>query len=221
MKKLTALMAAALMLCGCSNVSSTVETPDAGDMSGMYIEQAQLNEDEENIIRLLGMEDSGLICDFAADEDIKSVHITIYKYNENEKDWEEYTRDSRLFSDAEGRIALTYDDMENGVKTSFQSESDKGSTEFYPDTSEKYDTGCIKVKLSTRVDMQYNEEIPVAIQVYTGDEGPSSVGLESFFEPGTLEGCEGAYVVTLEFSDMKLDEYRDYKGLEEQEQRTL
>ena len=239
MKKFTMLLAVMLLISGCTTSSDTVEekpetnmeqgqtdentggeSQDKGDADGkdeknvdMYIEPAQLNEDEGNILDLIGIDNDGLICDFAVDENVESVYITVYKYKDGT--WKEYTRDSRLFGDEEGRIALVYEDMGNGMRVSFQSENDRGNTEFYPDTEDIYDAGRMQSKLNVRKTVEYNEEIPVAIQVYTGDEGPSSVGLESFFEPESLKGCEDAYVITLEFSDLNLDEHRKMKESEE------
>lgn len=234
MKKFAIFVASLMLLSGCSAVSDTVKTeekpetnteqdmPEKNDGQGkteetaseMYIEQAQLNEDEKNILSLMDVKNNGVICDFAVDENVESVHITVYKYKDGE--WKEYTRDSRLFSDTEGRIGLAYEDMGNGMKTSFQSEHDKGSNEFYPDTEDVYSTGRMQTTLNTRTSVKYNEEIPVGIQVYTGDKGPSSVSLESFYEPETLNGCEAAYAVTVEFSDLNLDEHRKMEESEAQ-----
>ncbi len=243
MKKFTVLMALLILLSGCSAASDTIKTEEKTEVSSgqdnteknedgvkqeelnektseMYVEQSQLNDDEEDILELMGIDNSGLICDFAVDENVKSVHISVYKYDNGQ--WKEYTRDSRLFGDTDGRIAFIYEDMGNGMKISFQSENDRGSTEFYPDTEDIYSSGCMQAKINTRKSIEYNEEIPVAIQVYAGDSGPSSVGLESFFEPETLNGCEDAYVVTVEFSDMKLDEHRDNEEVKEKQmQRAL
>lgn len=235
MKKFAFFVASLMLLSGCSAVGDKVKTEEknettteqdmpeenTGDDQGktdetsseMYIEQAQLNDDEKNILSLMDVKNNGVICDFVVDENVESVYITVYKYKDGA--WKEYTRDSRLFADTEGRIGLAYEDMGNGMKTSFQGEHDNGSTEFYPDTEDIYNTGRMQSTLNTRETVEYNKEIPVAIQVYTGDNGPSSVGLESFFEPDTLSGCADAYAVTIEFSDLSLDEHRKMEESEE------
>ena len=112
MKKFAIFVASLMLLSGCSAVSDTVKTeekpetnteqdmPEENDGQGkteetaseMYIEQAQLNEDEKNILSLMDVKNNGVICDFAVDENVESVHITVYKYKDGE--WKHHSRAS-------------------------------------------------------------------------------------------------------------------------------
>ena len=79
MKKLIVLVLAIvglLSMVGCSDLEKTV--------GKMYIEPAQLTEEEEKIAVLLGLDTQQKIYDFVLDETVQSIQVNTYRLIDGE-----------------------------------------------------------------------------------------------------------------------------------------
>ena len=94
------MMVGIVSMVGCSDAPKTAEK--------MYIEPAQLTEEEEKIAALLGLNTKQRIFDFELDETVQSIQVNTYRLLDGE--WKlETGGGGQAFSDTEGRIALDFD----------------------------------------------------------------------------------------------------------------
>ena len=102
MKKLMVIVLAIvgmLSMAGCAEKEKNEEK--------MYIEPAQLTEEEEEIASLLGLNTEQRIYDFTLDESVQSIQVNTYRLIDGE--WKlEAGGGGQAFSDTTGRIALGF-----------------------------------------------------------------------------------------------------------------
>ena len=130
MKKLIIIVLAIvgmISMVGCSDTEKTVDK--------MYIEPAQLTEEEEKIAALLGLNTQQQIYDFVLDETVQSIQVNTYRLIDGE--WKlETGGGGQAFSDATGRIALSFERLDEGIRIAIQSEHSGGSTEYDSERNE-------------------------------------------------------------------------------------
>ena len=198
MKKLIVLVLAIvglLSMVGCSDLEKTADK--------MYIEPAQLTEEEEKIAALLGLNTQQKIYDFVLDETVQSIQVNTYRLMDGE--WKlEAGGGGQAFSDVEGRIALSFERLDKGLRTAIQSEHTGGSTEYKSERNEDLnEIGSFATSvLSEKTEFEYEEEIPLAVQVITSNNQVVSYQVDYFNSPEEYEklGYEGVFAITVRFS---------------------
>lgn len=204
MKKVLFLLATLLLivtLCGCDNENKQEE------ITNMYIDVAELTEEEKDIIELLGVNKKPQIFDFTLDETVKSMHINTYKLIDGK--WERiYNDHSRAFADSNGRLAIEFEDGFEDIKISVQSEHSNGSSSNTSNSKiDIYDgMGVTTSLLSNETEIVYEKEIPLAIQIITSKNEVSSYIVEYFEKPEEYEKLDYEYVyaMTIMFSQKEL-----------------
>lgn len=143
---------------GCSNNAEN---------SAMYINVAQLNDDEQNIASLLGAGNDHLIFDFSVDDTIKSIQVNTYRMVNGE--WKlESGGGGRAFEDKQGRLALGFDKIPEGLRIAFQSDNHGGADKYEADLQGvELPTGCATTSLQAETLIEYEKEIPLVIQIVT------------------------------------------------------
>lgn len=189
-----------MSLCGCSGASNEE------NRSEMYIEVAQLTEEEKDIADLLGANVDQLILDFFVDDTVQRLQVNTYELVDGE--WALISGGGgQAFSDAEGRIALGFDCLAEGLRTAIQSEHSSGSTthEKVPDENISK-MGYATAMLSNKTEIIYEEEIPLVIQIITSKNEIHSYGVEYFEHPEEYEkyDYEYVYAITICFSQTPL-----------------
>lgn len=204
MKKLIVLMLAMvglLSMVGCSDIEKT-----AGKM---YIEPAQLTEEEEKIAALLGLDAQQKIYDFVLDETVQSIQVNTYRLMDGE--WKlETGGGGQALSDAKGRIALSFERLDEGIRIAIQSEHTGGSTKYDSERNKdlneigNYTTSI----LSEKTEFAYEEEIPLAVQIITSKNEVVSYQVDYFNSPEEYEkfGYEGVFAITVRFSQKTVGE---------------
>ena len=204
MKKLIVLMLAMvglLSMVGCSDIEKTAEK--------MYIEPAQLTEEEEKIAALLGLDTQQKIYDFVLDETVQSIQVNTYRLMDGE--WKlETGGGGQAFSDATGRIALSFERLDEGIRIAIQSEHTGGSTKYDSERNDdlneigNYTTSI----LSEKTEFAYEEEIPLAVQIITSKNEVVSYQVDYFNSPEEYEkfGYEGVFAITVRFSQKTVGE---------------
>ena len=204
MKKLIVLvlaMVGLLSMIGCSDIEKNAEK--------MYIEPAQLTEDEEKIAALLGLDTQQKIYDFVLDETVQSIQVNTYRLMDGE--WKlEIGGGGQAFSDAKGRIALSFERLDEGIRIAIQSEHTGGSTKYNSERNEdlneigSYTTSI----LSEKTEFAYEEEIPLAVQIITSKNEVVSYQVDYFNSPEEYEkfGYEGVFAITVRFSQKTVGE---------------
>ena len=186
---------------GCSDTPETVDK--------MYIEPAQLTEEEENIAGLLGLNTKHRIYDFVLDDTVQTIQVNTYRLVDGE--WKlETGGGGQAFSDITGRIALGFERIDEGIRIAIQSEHTGGSTEYESERNEELSEigGFATSILSDKTEIVYEEEIPLVIQVITSKNEVVSYQVDYFNTPEEYEklGYEGVFAVTIRFSQKTVAE---------------
>lgn len=200
MKKGFFLCCAALLLtlCACAGGQKN-EDP------ALYIEKAQLTAQEEAIAELLGADTRGhQIYDFTLDDTVQRLQTNIYQLEDGE--WMRTSGGDQAFSDTQGRIALQFERIADGVRIALQSEHSGGSTSYQSEPEEPLPGSYATSLLSDRTAIVYEKEIPLVIQVVTDKNEVVSYQPDYFFQPEEYEklGYEGVYAITVWFSQVPL-----------------
>ena len=190
-----------ICMIGCS------DTPEK--VNKMYIEPAQLTEEEEQIAALLGLNTKQRIFDFVLDETVQSIQVNTYRLIDGE--WKlETGGGGQAFSDAKGRIALGFERLDEGIRIAIQSEHTGGSTEYESERNEDLEEigGYATSILSEKMKFEYEEEIPLAVQVITSGNNVVSYQVDYFNSPKEYEklGYEGVFAITIRFSQKTVAE---------------
>lgn len=190
-----------MSMAGCSDKLKSAEK--------MYIEPAQLTEEEEKIAALLGLNTKQRIFDFVLDESVQSIQVNTYRLIDGE--WKlETGGGGQAFSDMDGRIALDFERLDEGIRIAIQSEHTGGSTEYESERNEDLnEIGSFATSvLSEKTDVVYEEEIPLAVQVITSSNQVMSYQVDYFNLPEEYEklGYEGVFAITIRFSQKTVAE---------------
>ena len=204
MKKLIIIVlaiAGMISMVGCSDLEKTV--------GKMYIEPAQLTEEEEKIAASLGLNTQQKIYDFVLDETVQSIQVNTYRLIDGE--WKlETGGGGQAFSDATGRIALSFERLDEGIRIAIQSEHSGGSTEYDSERNEDLnEIGSYATSiLSEKTEFAYEEEIPLVVQVITSKNEVVSYQVDYFNSPEEYEkyGYEGVFAITIRFSQKTVRE---------------
>lgn len=190
-----------ICMIGCSDTSETTDK--------MYIEPAQLTEEEEQIAALLGLNTKQRIFDFVLDETVQSIQVNTYRLIDGE--WKlETGGGGQVFSDVKGRIALGFERLDEGIRIAIQSEHTGGSTEYESERNEDLEEigGYATSILSEKTEFEYEEEIPLAVQVITSKNEIVSYRVDYFNSPEEYEklGYEGVFAIAVKFSQKTVAE---------------
>ena len=204
MKKLIVIVLAIVGMISMVGCSDTEKTADK-----MYIEPAQLTEEEEKIATLLGLNTQQKIYDFVLDETVQSIQVNTYRLIDGE--WKlETGGGGQAFSDATGRIALSFERLDEGVRIAIQSEHSDGSTEYDSERNEELnEIGSYATSiLSEKTEFAYEEEIPLVVQIITSKNEVISYRVDYFNSPEEYEkyGYEGVFAITIRFSQKTVGE---------------
>jgi len=205
LKSLFLLITAMICIMGCSDTTEKVNK--------MYIEPAQLTEEEEQIAALLGLNTKQRIFDFVLDETVQSIQVNTYRLIDGE--WKlETGGGGQVFSDVKGRIALGFERLDEGIRIAIQSEHTGGSTEYESERNEDLEEigGYATSILSEKTEFEYEEEIPLAVQVITSGNNVVSYQVDYFNSPEEYEklGYEGVFAITVKFSQKTVAELSEH-----------
>mgnify|MGYP007110267444 CR=1 FL=1 len=203
MKKIFALLALlALALCGC-----TAEAAPA-----MYIQPAQLSEEEEAVAKLLGADTDQHLFDVALDGTARRMCVTAYELVDGK--WEPWIggggSGTALDEKArEGRLCFGFEDLRKDFREAAQFDGRGYTAVSWTGTEELEEPegmGRTTSFLANRTEIVYEREIPIAIQINTTKNTVSSYDPEYFFEPERYaeHGYEHVYALTVTFSQEPL-----------------
>lgn len=196
MKKILALwLLLTLLLCGCAESGPA-----------MYIRPAELTEEELAIVDLMGIDMERKIYDFKVDETVQRISINAYELIDGKWDLF-FGGGGRVFTDTEGRMLLDFENLEEGLRESIQSENCNGSTSWKSDAWEDLSgTQRATSLLAQQTEIVYEQEIPLAVQIVTTKNEIRSYDPSFFFHPEDYEkyGYDHVYAVTVLFSQEPL-----------------
>lgn len=206
MKRGIVLLIAALMLLALSGCGQGGEQEGkTAEGNEMYIEPAQLNEDEKKMAQLLGGMEGQTIFDFSADDTVRSLIITTWKLEDGQ--WVEYMLDSQRLDESSGRIALSFEDITAGCRIAVQTSSGFSASTRHGEADEELEAmGRTTAYLPQRKEIEYGEDIALVIQTFTDKNEVISYDPDYFEHPEEYEklGYEGVFAVTACFSQEPL-----------------
>lgn len=167
--------------------------------SQMSIYKAELTEEEQALLKLVKMP---YLWDFKVDETIESMAIVTYELIEGK--WEPQVGGSQQLHDLKGRIALTFDNIAEGITIGSSHSCTSYTAECDMDFKGMSSTTSI---LSNPYPIVYEKEIPLVIQVHTTSNTISSLNPEyGFFELENYKNYEKVYAITVMFSQKTVEE---------------
>lgn len=199
MKKVFALLVLLVLLAGCS----------AGAAPVMYIQPAELNEEEEAVAKLLGADTDQHLFDVVLDGAAKTVRVNTYVLEDGK--WELVTGGGGTTlkeGEQKGRMAFGFEDLRGEYREAVQFGKDFTAVKY--GSSEEIDDpegmGRTASFLAGRTEIVYEREIPIAIQINTTKNQVLSYDPEYFFQPEEYEklGYEHVYALTVMFSQEPL-----------------
>lgn len=199
MKRAFAMIALlALVLSGCG----------AEAVPPMYIQPAELNEEEAAVAKLLGADTEQHLFDVALDGTAKKVSVNTYKLKDGA--WELISGGGGMsLKDGvkKGRMAFGFRDLRGEYREALQFGEDFTAVTYGSPEEEAEDgLGCTTSLLAGRAAIVYEQEIPIAIQINTAKNEVRSYNPEYFFRPEEYEklGYEHVYALTVTFSQEAL-----------------
>ena len=184
--------------------------------AAMSVRPAQLSAEEEALAKLLDVNmDSYRIFDFQMEEGkknsgVQSVQVTLYELEGGA--WTVKARSQRAFSDALGRLALSFGKITEGVHLAVQSENTFESLSLAMDPeADTSSMSCTTSMLTESAMMDMDKETPLAIQIVTSKNDITSYGVQYFDMPREYakHNYEHVYAVTLMFSQKTVYELAD------------
>ncbi len=192
MKKTITLCLAAILLLslwGCG-----------GGEPAMKLSPAELTGEEEALAKLLGVDSEQILFDFTVDGTMQSIQVNSYRLEDGQwvlkaggGGWNQTAR--------EGRIALGMERIPDGLRVAIQC-GDEYSITKYSAPEEQRPQGCATSRLTEAVDIVYEQEIPLVVQILTDKDQVITYGAEGFYHPEDYvsQGYEAVYAVTVRFS---------------------
>lgn len=175
----------------------------------MYVEKAQMTEEEQLIAGLLGSSDSNqLIYDFKVGENTNTMEINTYVLKDG--NWSMVSGGGQIFTDETGRLALSFENLAEGLRVAVQSEHNGGSNS-YEAMSEEVDPTIMGMStsiLTEKTELVYDVEQPLVVQIATSKNEIRTYTVDHFFQPEVYEAenYEQVYAITLRFSEKTLNE---------------
>ena len=194
----------ALALCGCG----------AGPVKGgaKTIAPAELTPEESALAQLLNVKLDGYrIFDFAVgkagDGGVKSVQITLYELKDGE--WSPVSQNRRALSDPEGRLALGFSKIPEGVELTFQSESLSSTLSLDGAVGGSVSSMTFATSVLTEsVPIEVDKEVPLVVQIATTKNEIRAYDVEYFDMPREYDkhDYEHVYAITALFSEKSVFE---------------
>lgn len=185
----------ALVLGGCS---AKADTPS------MYIQPAELTEEEESIAKLLGADTDQHLFDVVLDGTAKKVSVCAYELVDGQ--WELFSGAAgiALAEDVtqKGRMAFGFEDLRGDFREALQFEESFSAVSWHGPEEEEEGMSRTTSFLSNRTEIVYEQQIPIAVQINTTKNEVSSYDPEYFFQPEEYAkfGYEHVYALTVTFS---------------------
>lgn len=205
---LAALMAFTLAACGARDG----EAEETG--SGMTIAPAQLSQEETALLELLDVgTDAQRIFDYQV-EGAKSVRLRAYELAGNE--WNCVVHGAVEAANGEGRVALTFGKMAEGVRMAYSDGSGIYSREFTMEAGDISGITFATSALTGQTPIELDKEIPLVLQIGTSQGEFSTYSVDYFDMPRELakHGYEHVYAITVTFSAQAASELLDAPSAE-------
>ncbi len=201
MRKLLAILILACIL----SFFSACRFPDASPK--MHIEKARLSEKEESVATLLGYS-GDRIFDFQVDDSVQSIQINTLELK-NGRWYKESIGSGFNYTEPKGRISLSVGKFAFAERIAIQGKDYFSAMEYNTqEISPKNNMAMTLSYLGNQMEVTYEKEIPLAIQVLSSDKNDRFFSdVSGFYNPQEYDkyNYEHVYAVTVLFSQKKLE----------------
>lgn len=183
-----------LAITGCGSKST---------MEGMRIQPAVLTPNEANLIQLINSSDqSSQIFEYNVDSNAKTVAITTYKLDDDGKWVTRFGPSSFAMQATTGRIAISFDNIDDGIGVAMQDNTGTIGSSVDPGQKSNLSEMARVSSFADIVDIEYDKEIPLAMQVFSAGGDMISGEMDTFYHPEKLlnSGYDEVFVVVIKFS---------------------
>ena len=197
-------MAASLMACGAP--SQKVVNPQ--------ICAGELTEQEENLVKLYGVEHTGKLFDYQVGEEIKSLQLEVWEWADGA--WMPVSGgvSGYALEAGEGRLLIAFDRLHDGKekRVALQTESGTSASAWYPvstpPTEEAETTEAGFIRLSDPTEILCDRPVALWIEYGPSAGNSFSMSLSHFEHPERIEAgaYDYVYAVTVTFSEKTLGE---------------
>lgn len=177
--------------------------------SGMYVEPAKLTVAEEEIVKLLGVNQESRLFDYCVDKTVKSMQVNAYELTDGA--WSFVAGGGgQEITDRKGRIALGYQRIAEGLRIATLNNHQHSGTSY--EREAETNTGemaVVSAILSDREEITYEQEIPLVVQAMLPGSTYIPFSLDSFYHPEEFAGQgEGVrvFAITVRFSQKTAEE---------------
>lgn len=210
-KRIAALLLAAVTALGLVGCGAEKDKEDKSGHAAISVYPAKFSAEETALTELLDVSINNYrMFDFQIGSETQGVQSMMFRaYELEDGNWVDIATQVYPFSDAVGRIALTFGKMPDGVKMAVQSESGTNSSTFAPVVEEgeaavTYATSALTGSPS----VEFDEEVPLVLQFATSKSEFSTYNVEYFGMPRELakHDYDHVYAVTVTFSQKPVSE---------------
>jgi len=191
-------LALSMMIVGCGKTEAAAT---------MQIQASELTDSESKIVELIqSFGRSSQIFNYSADSNLKSATIIGYELEDSGK-WVVISGPSRFaFQETSGRIAISFGDKIEGLRVAIQQEDGLTASESQPGQLSDISGMGSSTSFASLEKIEYNKEIPLAMQVYSSTDFSSSE-TDTFYHPEKLleSGYDQVFVIVIEFSKEDLN----------------
>ena len=193
------LLAALMLTAGACGGKPAGETAGEDTARTSHIQPAQLTQEEQALVDLMGRDAACRLFEFDTGGVVSWVRIQVYQLTDGA--WNKVSGVSTPILEERGRVALNFDNMQDGLRMAVQHGELLIEHTYTPEQGAEASGGrWVTAQLTQRQELA-GEEIPLAIQIVTDRQPVSDVQLEDFFRPEEYAagGYECVYAVTAEF----------------------
>ena len=193
------LLAALMLTAGACGGKPAGETAGEDTARTPHIQPAQLTQEEQALVDLMGSDAACRLFEFDAGGVVSRARIQVYQLTDGA--WNKVSGVSTPILEERGRVALNFDNMQDGLRMAVQHGELLNDHTYTPEQGAEASGGrWVTAQLTQRQELA-GEEIPLAIQIITDRQPVSDVQLEDFFRPEEYAagGYECVYAVTAEF----------------------
>ena len=195
-----------LLLSGCQSQQPTQQQTRISAPAPLTIQPAILNQDERRLLDLVGATD--LIFTYNVNDELKSASVCCYQLDENNQ-WQLISGGGQYnVSSAQGRLALNFNTLADGIRACFQSENGaiSASRKNVPQQTVLPEDMAWQTFTAEQQPIQYEREIPLVIQCAMPKNEFTAYDVSDFNHPErfTQQGLHQVYALTVRFSRNQL-----------------
>ena len=184
-------------------------TPTGNQANPATVSRYELNDQEQQLLRMFAIDDKAAIFSFAAPEEATTLHINAY-YLENGS-WKQYGggaisigEEREPVAQLEGLVAIEPQEQ-HILAFSIAGGGGKAHYTTEPLGADMEDMLFAATFLDTAEPIVIGEEIPIALYVYDDGVSVTSHEVSEYFNPDALADMALVQVITLAFSDEALN----------------